>query len=364
MKILFVDTYYPDVFQHPSLDPKPASADDRTAALMGLRFGTSDYYSLAFKARGWDAKDIVVNDPVGAAVWVRSQAAGQFRPTGGLSEIAFRRIVDEKPDVVYMQDLSFFRPPQLHELKRQTKAVLSGQISCPWAGDQQLKCFDSLFTSFPHYMERIASIGVDVEFLPIAFGMNNDPVFKTLASKVARNREVTFVGGMGGGNSPGHWHKGTEVFEHLARNVDEFEWWGYGAENLPDSILKQICRGPAWGREMYDIYLNSKIVVNRHGEVAEGFSNNMRMFEATGCGALLLTEDSPNIRFYFEPDIECVTYKDADDLLAKVRFYLKNEARRAEIAESGRSRTLVEHTYDARLVSASEILKERALKRA
>jgi hypothetical protein len=41
---------------------------------------------------------------------------------------------------------------------------------------------------------------------------------------------------------------------------------------------------------MYRVLARSGIVVNRLGPVAEGAANNMRLFEATGAGALLLTE--------------------------------------------------------------------------
>ena len=41
--------------------------------------------------------------------------------------------------------------------------------------------------------------------------------------------------------------------------------------------------------------------LNRHIDVAEGYANNMRLFEATGVGALLLTEAAPNLADLFEP---------------------------------------------------------------
>ena len=56
---------------------------------------------------------------------------------------------------------------------------------------------------------------------------------------------------------------------------------------------------------MYKVYGRSKIVINRHGEVAQGFANNMRMFEATGMGALLMTGQSPNLSDFFS-EKECV----------------------------------------------------------
>jgi hypothetical protein len=40
---------------------------------------------------------------------------------------------------------------------------------------------------------------------------------------------------------------------------------------------------------MYRVLECSKIVINHHGDVAP-WANNLRLFEATGTGALLLTD--------------------------------------------------------------------------
>ena len=45
----------------------------------------------------------------------------------------------------------------------------------------------------------------------------------------------------------------------------------------------------------------TRIVVNRHIDVAEGYANNMRLYEATGMGALLITDRGRNLGELFEP---------------------------------------------------------------
>lgn len=53
---------------------------------------------------------------------------------------------------------------------------------------------------------------------------------------------------------------------------------------------------------------------------------NMRMFEATGSGALLLTEALPGVRRYFEPGKEVAVWKDVPELVARTLHYLAHES--------------------------------------
>jgi spore maturation protein CgeB len=98
------------------------------------------------------------------------------------------------------------------------------------------------------------------------------------------------------------------------------------------------------------------MVINRHGEVSKGYSNNMRLFEATGMEAMLLTEDSPNIGQYFNPGNECVTYKDSTDLRSTIDYYLSHQEEMRLIAKAGQAKTLKCHTYDDILIPAHRTL--------
>ena len=73
---------------------------------------------------------------------------------------------------------------------------------------------------------------------------------------------------------------------------------------------------------------------------------NMRMFEATGSGALLLTEALPGVRRYFEPGKEVAVWKDVPELVARTLHYLAHESECSAVAEAGRRRCLAEHSMD------------------
>ena len=338
-KIVFLDTYYPQVFNKL---PKAYSYEQRVEQLNSLLFGTSFFYSAAFKKMGWQAEDVVVNDP-----WFPSH------------DSAFGWILASEPDVIYCQDLSWLTDSDISIIKDQ-KIKLVAQHSCPWAGNDRISKFDLIFSSFPHYLPRIQQLGPQAEFLPIAFGEQ----VLDYVEPISRDIDITFVGGVGGGAfGSGHWNKGTELLETVARSFGErFHWYGYGIGNLPHlSALRNCWRGEAWGIDQYKVYARSKIVINRHGEVAEGYTNNMRCFEATGMGALLLTEESKNLDYYFNKYTECLAYKDTADCVDWIENILSDyrneespfaEAEPIGIAAAGQARTLKDHTYTKRLEDA------------
>lgn len=73
-----------------------------------------------------------------------------------------------------------------------------------------------------------------------------------------------------------------------------------------------------------------------------------RFFEVTGCGGFLLSYDVENLGRYFNIGKEIVCYKNVDDLIKKIKYFLRENERREKIASSGYSRTKKEHTYSNR----------------
>jgi len=73
-----------------------------------------------------------------------------------------------------------------------------------------------------------------------------------------------------------------------------------------------------------------------------------RNFEIPGCGGFLLTSDADNLGDYYEDGKEIVIYKDINDMIDKIKYYLEHNKEREAIAKAGYERTLQEHTYEKR----------------
>lgn len=370
-RILIVDTYYPDFLKSLPFDPS-STYEVELHKVLDRKFGTADFYSRNLKALGWDAVDVIANHHDLQQMWCRENNVFPLHAIGG-------QITSVRPDIVFLQDLSLMN--EIGAMSATLGVRIAAQCSCPWPGDAKIQRCSVVFTSFPHYVKRIEALGVRAIYNPLAFEpsvldsicerelldattMNDWPnqVFiKGRYLPPERIYDCTFVGGVG---APSHWKYGMEVLNAVAEAIPTFRWWGYGAELLPDGPLKQKYCGPAFGVDMYKILLQSKICLNRHGEVAEGFANNMRMYEATGCGAMLLTDNETDLFMSTFPtkigpsSDEIVRYSSPDGAVQKIRYHLAYEDYRAAIAARGQQRTLKDHTYAKRMKVVSDTLKE------
>src|SRR5262252_2070073 len=100
---------------------------------------------------------------------------------------------------------------------------------------------------------------------------------------------------------------------------------------------------------MFRILAASKMVVNYHIDIAQSYANNMRLFEATGTGALLVTDWKKNLHEMFELGKEAIAYRTPEECVEQVRYYLEHEEEREKIALAGQQRTLQEHTNYQRM---------------
>ena len=120
-------------------------------------------------------------------------------------------------------------------------------------------------------------------------------------------------------------------------------------------------RRAAFGDDMMRVYNQSRIAVNV--PVPGGF--NMRTFEAMAAGALLLTRAVGNGQEdFFRDGVHLVTYRDSDDLIDKVDYFLRNDAERREIAANGMREVLARHTYDHRAAQLLETMTKSTPARA
>ena len=90
--------------------------------------------------------------------------------------------------------------------------------------------------------------------------------------------------------------------------------------------------------------------------MANGYANNMRLFEATGVGTLLLTDWKANLAELFEPGREVIAYRTPDECAELIGYYLEHDAERDAVARAGQQRTLREHSYDQRMQELVDVV--------
>ena len=348
MRFMILDTCYPAFLRahyagHPGLERR--SYAQQWQALMDTFFGTADSYSHALRALGHEAHEVVANCAQLQDAWGREHGVRQVGGPFGLrrERIVLAQASEHAPDVVYVQNLHAFSSRLLRQLRRRGARIV-GQIATELRSTRRLRSFDLILTSFPHYVERFRKLGIDCEYLRIGF----DPriLDRLEHNGAARDRyDVVFAGAL---NRSQRW-AGNEMLERAGRRIP-IDFWGYGAGGWPpgSSILERY-HGEAWGIEMFRVLYGAKVALNRHGDVAGPFANNMRLFEATGVGTMLLTDEKRNLATLFEPGREVVTYSNEDELVEQAAYYLEHPDERRAIAKAGQERTLREHTYLERM---------------
>ena len=369
MRIVIIDTCYQAFLaSHYRVNSGLADADyeRQLRALFERSFGTADAYSRNLKERGHEATELVANCRPMQFKWAEERSlalplAARLWPAR-LSWGTLRRILDAQieeldPDVVYVQDVTY--------VERLRPSALEGRYLVAQLGSEPssldvLRRYDLVTTLVPPLVERLRALGLDAEYLSVAF---DDAVLARLEADgvsagpdTERRHPVSFVGSI---HSDSVHRGGVQLFERLSSQVDMQLWGPINAKLRHSSPIRARHHGQAWGMDMYRVLAESRIAVNRHGDFAGGYAANMRMFEATGVGALLMTESATNLPDLFEPGREVVAYDDADDLIAKIRHFLEHEDERRRIAAAGQRRTLSQHTYRERMTQLAQMLEAR-----
>ena len=310
---------------------------------MDTHFATADAYSHNLAKAGVAAHEVVVDAAPLQQAWAREHGVDLDGDALVLEQVRWF-----EPDVVYLQNLNVLDDATLAAIRSDGK-LLVGQIASAAPDADRLRAFDLILTSFPHYVDRFRSLGVGSEYFRIGF----DPRILDDLATAPPTRDLVFVGAL---NRLRH-RRGNSTFNRAARQVP-IEFWGYDLRGWPPwSRIKRGYRGQAWGLEMYRLLRDARISLNRHIAEAEGHANNMRLYEATGVGSLLLTDEGSNLAELFEPGREVVTYAGVDDLVEKARHYLAHDEERRAIAAAGQARTLRDHTYELRMQELAEILR-------
>lgn len=133
-------------------------------------------------------------------------------------------------------------------------------------------------------------------------------------------------------------------FGHGAR------WIGRGGWELP--IFK--------GNQVANIYAHSKIGLNiiSGGYLNCDLQHSCRVFEVMGCGAMLLTEEIPNLHDLFKLNHHLVQFSGPKGLVNKAAYFIKNDIEREQIAAEGKREVFEKHLLKHRIPVMGEWIKK------
>lgn len=108
------------------------------------------------------------------------------------------------------------------------------------------------------------------------------------------------------------------------------------------------------------LFAQSRIIlgVGTIGHCSDFYALKMRDFDAPMSGSFYLTHDNPDLGLVYDLGHEMVTYRDVDDCVRKVRYYLEHEEEREAIARRGHERAVRDHTWDSRFAGLLATIRQ------
>ncbi|HLP36109.1 glycosyltransferase [Lacibacter sp.] len=371
MRLLKLDSIHPlDYLLHKQQEWKPDIADLTRKAyydrIIALRCNFSDFYTYNLNRLGWQSEEFFINDwmyvyklakELYGSTYKFKRLVHQLRNRAGLIEPEWRlKVLKDyidayKPDVIFCREHTNI--PGSFWKQYRKKIFLVSRLSAHLPAEWSPLDFDLIYTDVPYYRTFF-------EFNKIETLHNYNGFDERILNELTKNKEpydVVFIGGLGNEL----FQQRTRFFTDLAADDQfGFKWWGYSTGTI-EQPLTDAYQGLAAGLAMFNIYYNSKIVVNDYIDIAGGTAVNQRLFEVMGAGSLLLTRESPSLVEHFPPG-SYVTYKNLEECKGKISYYLRNEDERKQIAALGQAAVLAKYSYAKLMQLISEDLTTRVTK--
>jgi hypothetical protein len=353
-------------------------------------FGVADFYSSNLRKLGHEAWDIHANNEYMQKAWagengIRVQKPAEIsrrrqdalatatkiiarpslrhlkrwlRPLGRFlngqaswfREILAAQIKHYRPDVLLNQNMGV-STRFLKEMKPYVRLLVGQHAATVLSDGEDFSCYDLVVSSFPPTVDYFLLKGLKAELHRLAF----EPEVLSRLEKGEPKYDVTFVGSF----QSVHTSR-VALLEALCARFPHTKIWGPEIEHVSRSSVIRACYvGQAFGRDMYQILSDSKITLNHHGDIPP-YANNMRLFEATGVGTMLVTDWKANLHEMFQPGKEVIAYRTPEECAEMISFYLEHETERRIIARAGQQRTLRDHTYYQRMQELVEIIDRYA----
>ena len=390
----FLNQYY---HAHPYISGK--GFDEQYKHLMDQGYGYADYFPRYInKNYGIKAAEIIHN------AWHLQRAWGSER---GLrlsgDDLLMEQIRAFQPEVLFIQDSANFAPGFIERVRRKVNSIrlLIGHCCAPYTEGnvEAFRMFDVMLTCSEKFKGELGALGINCFLFPHAFESSLAQEIDPAADPV---NDVVFIGSL---LYRREFHEQRiSVVEEILKNripfriygvIEEDPWYllrmkqisyllvnaslRIGLKGLQKNryirkiaqlkqcpqknrysrlIRENLRREMVFGKQMLKEIGRHAVGFNLHGEVAGDYAANVRMFEVTGAGALLVTDHKKNIDELFEPDREILTFHSVGECIEKLKWAIDHPSEAAVIAAAGRARTLKDHSVERRVDLLYEIIGE------
>ncbi len=384
MRLLRIATVYDDYAAafyaaRPQLAEAPYA--QQREAMARDAFGWGDAWVAALGPLGIDVEEVTLNAAPAQRAWAREWAPA---------------LADGAPEAIALAQARAFAPEVIWydhhdvDLLQRLRALPSVRAVLGWTGSyvpkgEVWRHIDLVLTCAPESVDVLRARGLHAGLLHHAF----DPRVLERIEQRPPTIDVSFVGQLAA-DHPLHVHRErllATLLEHVdvavfaearprarglplaARRVVHDGLHALRRLGAPETALRRLpvvgraagwavrprgplpprlaaaLQPPRYGLAMFQTLADSRLTLNVHACGHTRHSSNMRLFEATGVGACLVTDWAEGLGALFEPGVEVATYRDDDECVEVIRELLAHEDARAAMAQAAQRRVLREHTF-------------------
>lgn len=349
-----------------------ATYQDQYKAIMDGCFGWADFWKKNLELAGpFEVTEIVTGAEILQKTWAKEHDV-PYQADAWQLQILEEQIRIYEPTVWFAHDFSVIQSEFRLRMKKKYPFL---KLIIGWDGiaiqdkDVFAGC-DIILSCLPFVVEHYVSVGINAKFLP--FGFETSLLNKI--QKKSSHIDFSFIGSLI--LKEGFHSERLRLLAYLLRHTTLQVWLaslpergpfiknqlGRFLRNQAHMTLSDISdtlsmiranRGVLFGLPMYETLANSRLTLNVHTDRVGQTAGNMRLMEATGVGACLLTDWKENIVEYFEPEKEIVTFRSIDEAREKVGYLLTHPDERNKIAQAGQRRTLDQYSFKKRIETFS-----------
>lgn len=354
---------------------KNLNYDQLLTKFFSFEFGEKNNLTNELTKKNYKCNEVVANINFLQKSWKRKYLKKKNNKNTILNQIIFYR-----SNIVYFGNYSLISNDLIKELRKleYVKKIMVFHCSpITLRIKKKLKLVDLIITCTDGYkIEMEKNLNKKVYKIPHAF---NTSLYK-VKNFEKRKYDVSFIGSLYI-KSGLHLNRINLIFNLLKNFKNSYIAINFSLSNfihviklfvfsgLNFSLIEKIkiiqkliyilvnSKKTVYGSKMLNILSNSKIIVNSHIEDSK-YAGNMRLFEGTGMGCMVLTDNKKGLSDIFKINREIITYNDLPDMIFKINYYLKNIKKLRQIAKSGLERTRCDHNYKKRAIIMDEIIKK------
>jgi spore maturation protein CgeB len=390
----YVDQFYSE---NPHLQTE--SYDNQLKALEADGFGWNGVWAQPLATYGYETITIYPNVSFLQQAWSKENLGKIIQG----DDIVTEQIRKHKTEIYFSADVSNYGSDFIkRKLSDQPIKFFLANVCSPYYQIENLKQFDLIFTCLRHQRILFEENGLMAAELQHAF---NGQIAETVKKTVApHSNNISFIGGFLKGKilhnereklitelinefnlklyseiyysgklndriislvkqvaySSRKILNGLSIDDSVIRKIPvvgkSVEWKEIPRLNY-NRFLKSHSLPPVYGIEMFKVLAESFATINIHAGIAQDEASNVRLFEATGSGACLVTDWKNNLGEFFEVGKEVLAYKSIEECKEIIHWLYANPVKRDEIAKAAQERVLRDHTFFNRAILFDNAIK-------